>query len=442
MLGFGIVWGRALRASPSLLFLAAVASAQPAERISLESALTLARQANARLPPAATDVAVARAAEARARADRWLKVALEGDFLVAPRHEYDPILTNLGEERLQLVGRQPIYEGGARHAAIDRAGAELTGSLARYRIEEKDLDLEVRSRFAEILEGDAETQARRDGLERLRRYRTSLESRKASGQGIAADLLKTDVRLASDEASLDEAVIRSSEARIELNDLMGREPTAPLELEPLPLPQTAPAGAEDAWRNAPELLQAEAASLAAAADLAAVRAGRKPHLFVGADVGLWGSDTTRLVPPDLAASQPQAGFSDRVRRDSGYSLSLNLSWALWDPGATRARVTEASLELQRAHQFEDVEKRRARLAWEKARRALENLQREIEALRRAEPDARDSFLEAESRYRGGAASSLEVLEAYAVSVETAVRLDDAVLRSRLAQALAIRWGTP
>ena len=124
------------------------------EPLTLESALSLARAANAHLPPAEAEVASAREKEAEARADRWLKVSVEGDFIYAPRGSYDPILTNLGEERLQLVARQPVTEGGAHRAAIARAGAGISESMARYRIEEKDLELEVRSRFAEVLEGD------------------------------------------------------------------------------------------------------------------------------------------------------------------------------------------------------------------------------------------------------------------------------------------------
>ena len=56
--------------------------------------------------------------------------------------------------------------------------------------------------------------------------------------------------------------------------------------------------------------------------------------------------------------------------------------------------------------------------------------------------ARDAYLEAESRYRGGAATSLEVIDAYAASIEATVRLSDAVSRYRISRALAERWGTP
>src|SRR2546425_925857 len=66
-----------------------------------------------------------------ARAERWLKLALEGDVVEAPQSGYDPVVTNLGEERLQIVARQPLYDGGARRAGVARAEAQKGAAQAR-----------------------------------------------------------------------------------------------------------------------------------------------------------------------------------------------------------------------------------------------------------------------------------------------------------------------
>ena len=47
-----------------------------------------------------------------------MKVAVEGAFIYAPPSGYDPVVTNAGEFKLQAVGRQPLYDGGARKAAV------------------------------------------------------------------------------------------------------------------------------------------------------------------------------------------------------------------------------------------------------------------------------------------------------------------------------------
>lgn len=412
------------------------------DSLTLEQALREARAANARLPLSAIDVSIARERTAEARAERWFKVAADGDFIYAPKGAYDPIVTNLGQFRLQLGARQPLYDGGARHAAVSRAEADLEAAGARYRIAKRDLDLEVRGRFAELLQAQGEIEVRRDGLERLGTYRTSLKSRQAAGQGVGADILKTDVRIALEETNLLDAQRRLDQARLALNELMGRDPVAPLSVVPLPPSEPRPDQQENQWAGAPEMAAAEAEIRSADAGLSVARSERKPHLFANADLGFWGSDTSRLVPSDLRASNPDATFADRIRRDAGYSFGLTFSWPLWDHGAARARVAEAELGLERAKRNRDLQTRTARLQWEGARSTLRSLSLQIEVLSRSAPDAHDAYLEAESRYRGGSATALEVLDSYAAAVDASVRLADAIARYRIAQALESRWGTP
>ena len=426
----------------ALLSLALAAMAGAQTPVALEDAVREARAANARLPLPAFDVAIAREKRTEARAERWLRVAVEGDFVYAPPSGYDPALTNLGEFRLQAVGRQPLYDGGARRAAVAKAEAELQAAQKHYRVEEKDLEIEVISRYNELFSAREEIAARREGLSRLDSYRTSLKSRQASGQAVAADLMKTDVRAASEEASLLEAQKRADDARLELNDLMGRDPQALLEISPLPVPDRSVSGPSRGWEDVPEIAAAQSEASAADAVLSSARAERRPHLDLSADFGFWGSDTSRLVPLDLKQRDPDATFLDRIHRDAGYSFTLTLSWPVFDFGAIRARVAQADLALRQARQKVEVARRDARLKWAQARSAIETLGREVELLSRAAPAARDAFLEAESRYRGGAATSLEVLEAYSSAVDASVRLSDAAARYRIARALADRWGSP
>ncbi len=422
--------------------LAAAAPASPAlpAPLTIEQALAEAQAANARLPVAALSVDIANERTREASAEKWLKVAAVGDFVYPSG--YDPILTNLGESRLQVGMRQPIYDGGALRAAETKAEAQAAAAGARYRISRVDVELEVRTAFSEVLEAEDEITALREGLERLRNYRLSVRSRQAEGQGVTADLLRTDVRVAGAESDLVDAERRLDEARMTLNDLIGREPALPLRLAPLPPPAPpADTGAEP-WNRAPELTESLALTKSAAADLTAADAERKPHLLAAADVGFLGSDTTHLVPPDLTATDPNANFLDRAWRDFGFSLSLYLYLPLWDAGGYRARVLQAQQAVDQARAGEVAARRHARLEWERAHAALARIYEQIRILSKAAPDARDSYLEAESRYRGGAATSLEVLDAYSASVEALLRLADAVRRFRVAQALTLRWGGP
>jgi outer membrane protein TolC len=397
--------------------------------LTLDETLRLAHEANAKLPQVALERDSAEEKIREARAERWMKVAIDGDFIYAPPGGYDPAVTNGGDARLQLTARQPILDGGAHRAAISRATADRDAATARYRVSEKDLDVEVTSRFAELVEAGDEAQVRVGGLERLRRYRTTLESRKSSGQAVAADILKTDVRIASDEADLIDAEARAEEARTELNVLMGRVPDAPLTVVAAPIPAPGRPGPAAPAAESPEVREAEALARGADADVLAAQAERKPHLFASADAGWWGSETTHWS-------------IDRWKQDAGFSLGVQVSWLLWDFGASDARVARARIEGRRARLEIAAREREAGLQRAKARATAEALRRQIDVLSRAEPSARDSWLQAESRYRGGAAPALEVIDAYSAAVDASIKLAQAESRLRIAEALEKRWETP
>ena len=99
------------------------------------------------------------------------------------------------------------------------------------------------------------------------------------------------------------------------------------------------------------------------------------------------------------------------------------------------RLESARLNVQR--QRREVGRQRAQ-----AIATLQSTYEQIRILSESAPSARDSYLEAESRYRGGAATAFEVLDAYTASVDAAVRLSDAISRYRIAEAVAVRWSEP
>jgi outer membrane protein TolC len=135
-------------------------------------------------------------------------------------------------------------------------------------------------------------------------------------------------------------------------------------------------------------------------------------------------------------------FWDRLWFNRGYSLSMVLSWSIWDRGALDSRIAAADLGLQQAQRAVEAERHDAWAKWAQARAAERRLYDQIVLLTRVAPEARDSYLEAESRYRGGAGTALEVLDSYALATEAAVKLNDVTARYRIAQAVAARWSAP
>jgi len=327
----------------------------------------------------------------------------------------------------------PLYQGGALRAGLAVAGARLTAAGARYRVAEKDLDLEVRSRFAEYEKADGEVRFRNEGIEHLRSYQLGIRERAAAGQGVAADGLKTAARLATEQASSIDAERRRDLARMELNDLLGREPIAPLVIAPLAPPEPPRETAGEPWSAVPDLSQAAADVAAAVANIRLTRADYIPHLGLFADAGLFG--------PGISDDPPGDGFAARLRDDVGVSIGLSLSWTIWD-WQYGPRLAAAELEERKARGQRLVVWRQARLDWQRAHVERADLYRQLLVLEQAVPAARDSYLMADSLYRGGAGTALEVLDSFSTWIAAENALADAVLACRIADAQAIRWGTP
>jgi multidrug efflux system outer membrane protein len=404
----------------------------PAEEpLTLEQVLAAARSANALLPVAREDVSTAMARERQAAGQLLPQLSLLSDAVFATggaTYSGGP-----SEDRLQVVVRQPVYQGGELRARRSQAQALTRAAKAGYRAGEKDVDAEVRVLFATYLEAESELGFRREGAARLRGYLTGVRSRQAAGQGVTTDLLKTRARIADEDANIADAQRQLDEARLQLNELMGRDPAAPLRLASLPEPLAPAAAPETGWTTVPEIARARAELDAARAGVAVARAGRLPHLDASGDAGLLGPGLTGGPPSSLGS---------RLRTDFGVSLTLSLTWSLLDFGIYRGRRDEAeALALQAERRVAALE-RSSRLEWERARAQLATLYRAIEARRQALPIALDAYLSAESLYRGGSGTALEVLDAYSALIGASSAHAQTVLSYRIAEARSIRWGTP
>jgi outer membrane protein TolC len=417
-----------------LICAAPVAAAMQAEEpLPLEQVLVQARTANARLPVAQQEVLSAEAREREASGELLPKLSIESDLLAAVGGStYGGTGGFPGEDRLQVVARQPLYEGGELRARAAQALASVQSARAGYRAAEKDLDVDVRTLFAMWVEADVELNFRREGLERLNTYLLGIRARRAVGEGVMSDLLRAQARIAEEEANLAEVQRQLDDVRLQLNELMGRDPEAPLTLVAQE-EQAPPVATADGWDNAPDIAQARAELVAAEAGITIALAGRRPHVAFEVDGGLFG---------DGLATGTAANFGHRLRSDFGASFLLVASWPVFDFGIYAGRLDEATALASQAERRVSLKSRHARLQWARAQTQLTNGYHLIEARRRAVPIARDTYVSAESLYRGGVGTALEVLDAY-TSLIAASRADaQAVLAYRQAEALALRWGTP
>jgi outer membrane protein TolC len=416
-----VVLPQAISPSPS-----ATSNARNVElAVTLDDALREARGANAHLPLAALGIDIARTSVREAKASRSPALALTSSVNTG-----GPLAYTTSQGAAQVVGAATLLDGGLRRANLSAANYRLQGAGAGFRVVEKDVDLAVRLWFSEFLRAESEIAFREQGIERLRSYLSQVEGRRAAGQPVGSDLLTTRVRLGTEEAALTDAKRALDEARLQLNDLMGRVPDAPLSVAPLPAPALPTIFSGSPWLATPDVREAEANTAATQAAIAATRSERRPQLQASANLGalpVFGRDS---------GTGPNSGTG------LGGAVLFSLSWPFFDGGVFQARLDRARLEAQQAQDSEIVVRRQARFSSQLAAAQLRGLYQQVETWNRNIPTARDAYLQTQSMYTGGAATALEVLDAYTSWIDANQAYTDAVVRYRQAEANYIRWGTP
>ncbi|HXN75856.1 MAG TPA: TolC family protein, partial [Gemmatimonadaceae bacterium] len=205
-----------------------------------------ARNANAHLPVAARGVDIARTSVREAKASRSPNLAITSSLNMG-----GPLAYTTSQGAAQAVGAATLFDGGLRRANLSAANFRLQGAGAGFRVVEKDVDLAVRLWFSEFVRAENEITFREQGIERLRSYLSQVQGRRAAGQPVGSDLLTTQVRVGTEEAALADAKRALDEARLQLNDLMGRVPDAPLAVAALPTPALPTTLADSSWLATP-----------------------------------------------------------------------------------------------------------------------------------------------------------------------------------------------
>ena len=393
--------------------------------LTLDEALLEARNANAHLPVAARGVDIARTSVREAKASRSPNLAITSSLNMG-----GPLAYTTSQGAAQAVGAATLFDGGLRRANLSAANFRLQGAGAGFRVVEKDVDLAVRLWFSEFVRAENEITFREQGIERLRSYLSQVQGRRAAGQPVGSDLLTTQVRVGTEEAALADAKRALDEARLQLNDLMGRVPDAPLAVAALPTPALPTTLADSSWLATPDVRAAEANTAATQAAIAATRSERRPQLQVSANLGalpVFGHDS---------GTGPNSGSG------LGGAVLFSLSWPFFDGGVFRARLDRARLEAEQARDSEVVVTRQVRFSSQLAATQLTRLYQQVDTWNRNIPTARDAYLQTQSMYAGGAATALEVLDAYTSWINANQAYTDAVVRFRQAEANYIRWGTP
>lgn len=333
---------------------------------------------------------------------------------------------NLGTASLQqtstsasIAASYDVFTGGAKLAGLRRAGADLETAEAT--------ELEVRLGTALLTESDyyavlAEQELTRVAEERVRRATEQLavaRARVASGAAVQTDSLQLLLELTRARVELLREQANLRVARLQLGrrvGIAGPADAAPLDTLRAPeLPISLDSAVREALALGPAYRAARAAARSAEAGLAAQRGAYFPRATLTAQSVAFGDDF----------------FPSGIHRSA---LTLAVTLPLWDGaqremGLTRARVARDVAVAQRDDReraaYRDVAQ--AYDAYSTARASTDLAQQGLLV-------SRELFRVQEIRYRTGATTILDLIEAQTRLTESEAALVQARQATRLALA--------
>lgn len=387
----------------------------PAEGpLTLERTLALAKEHSLSLAAARAQVEASRARVQRARAGFWPQIGLTTSY------------SRFGEERMvglsmietpmgpspvpeladylystQVRLQQPLYTGGRLTAAQRQAELGLTSAEQELERAGLDLELQVAEAYYAVLRARGLEKVAQKAQEQVVAHRRALEEMYRAGMAVDADL----VRVRAQEASLQQNLLKAQHGRQmaeeSLKLLLGLPTEAALELQDVPAVLQPLDDYEKmlgiALDKRPELIRARLGADQAQAGLQMARSSLYPNLLLMADYTWQGKELSL--------------------ENGSWTAMLTLSWSLFDAGAGRSGIREAEAMARQAElairQLEDATRLEVRQRWLAAQEAREAIGvAELEVQR-----AREDLRLAEARFRVGAGTSVEVLDAQSALVQ-------------------------
>ena len=317
--------------------------------------------------------------------------------------------------------RQLLLDGGERRATVQAGEAALRGADFQHNAVLLDLAVQTEASYYRLLAAQSLMNVADEAVRQRTKHFELAQAKADAGAGRQVDVLQAKAEKADAELTLVETRNQARLARGQLASAMGLSASAPVEVQQIP-EQAYSAERRDvealmelAAANRPSLKAAVAEVTRARRALEAQRAGRWPELSAAASYG-W-RDAHSL--PDK-----------RVE----WLVGLNLTFPIFTGFQRTYTIRRAEAELKQAlssyeKQFRDVELE----VWE----AYSNILRAEEALKAADvfvESARESLSGAESGYREGRATIVELIDAQTALTKALNRKISAGLEWHLAIA--------
>jgi Outer membrane protein len=403
------------------------------ETLTLDQALRFALENNYAIRQARERLREQEGLIVEVRADALPNVSLSGSYT---RDDKDFVSPGGGrgyqDWTVGVYVRQLIYSGGGVKAALDAAKTVREAAALEIQAVVDDVLLQVRTRFADVLLARERIEVQEQSVELLREQLQTVKNRFEAGSVSQFEVLTAEVALANAQPALINARNAFRIAIDELRRVIGyrggfgadlqKVPEFEGELSYEPVSYDLESALAAARAKRPELLRLEQLERAREAGVSVARSAYLPELAVTAGY----------------EGRKQSGSNSFSDTEDGWTAGITGSWAIFDGARTRGRVAQARAQLNQAR----LSLSEQMLAIEvEVRRALSSLQEAAElaeAAGKVVEQATEALRLADVRYRNGAATQLDVLQARVALTEAQLNRLEANYRHTVALATVRR----
>jgi outer membrane protein TolC len=293
-----------------------------------------------------------------------------------------------------LVLRQPLYRGGATSARVAQAKSGHEAASQAVQRTELNVALGATRAFLDVQLAQSRVRVTEEALEAAREHLRMAENRYRAGTALRSDMLQARTRVSELEERLLSQENALAIATSTLNEQLGRDLDAPVNVEGSlrnGLPAEPPALAELTERAVsarPEIRSQRAQVAGARARVDEAGAGLRPHV-------------------SLEARLEDHRYEEA---DQNWLVGARMQWRLFG-GGRRAGREAASAERFAAQSRLTDTMRKVRLEVKEAQLNLETARKRLETVRHAVASAQESLRTNANRYKQGASTIVELLDA-------------------------------
>ncbi len=416
--------------------------AQAPPKISLEDAISRAKQYSGQIQSANFAALVAKEDTVQARANRLPTLNAFNQYIYTEGNG-TPSGVFVANDGVHVYNEQAVIHGdlfaAVRKGEINRALAAEAIARAKVEVAARGLNATVIQDYYAIVTAQRKAVNAATSVREADRFVDITQKQEKGGEAAHADVLKAQIDLQKRQVALREAQSAIDKAKIALGVLIFPTLTAAYDvvddLAQIALPPTTAEAQAAAKVSNPDLKAAQAGVEEAQQEITIARYQYLPSfgldLFVGIDANQFAfqskeaQDTGRSTLPNLTVPE---------RQNFGYSAQATLTIPVWNWGATRSKVKQAELKRDQARTDLSIAERTLAGNVATAQAEAQAAQTQLELLKSSTELATESLRLTVLRYQAGESTAQEVVDAQTTVTDSRGAYDDGL--ARYAQALA------